>query len=301
MPVPFKILSLNELGGRKNNEDSIWPPLGQALLGHRLFLVCDGVGGNSKGEIASLLTCKHFDEYFAQNLKSDSQLDSDFVNRCREWVITKFDNFIAQHEGAADMSTTLTLAYLKEKSIFIAWCGDSRIYLIRGGEIVFQSDDHSLVNELVKRGDISREEALNHPHRNVITRSIQAKRPFSEIQTAELLDIEDNDELLLCTDGLLENIDQNVLKEILTNADESSRLDLFQQNCFQKTRDNYSMYLITLKNLSAGIESSNIIDKSTLNKKKGKGLLVSAIIMVLLLAIAFIGYYFGYLEFIKGY
>jgi serine/threonine protein phosphatase PrpC len=296
MPVPSKILSLNEIGGRKNNEDAIWPPLGQALLGHRLFLVCDGVGGNSKGEVASALTCKHFNGYFEQNLKNESQLDADFVSQGRDWVVTQFDNFIAEHPGAADMSTTLTLAYIKEKSIFLAWCGDSRIHLIRNCEIIFQSEDHSLVNELVKNGDITLEEAETHLHRNIITRSIQAKRPFSEIQTMEIFDIQDNDELLLCTDGLLEKINPEVLKEILSSKPESDHLDRFQEYCFQKTRDNYSMYLISLKNLNVSTDPQIVIPMPSLNKTKEKGWLTAIITLALMCAIALAGYYFGYFD-----
>ncbi|TDQ09439.1 PP2C family protein-serine/threonine phosphatase [Pedobacter metabolipauper] len=297
MPVPLKIYSLNELGNRKNNEDSIHPPAGEALLGNSLFLVCDGVGGNSKGEVASELACRHFNTYFNQNLSSEDLLNDDFINAGREWVIKHFDEYIAQHEGAEDMSTTLTLAYLKKKSIFVAWCGDSRIYLIRDGEIVFQSQDHSLVNELVKRGNITPEEALTHPHRNVITRSLQAKRPYSEIQTDEIFDIRDNDYLLLCSDGLLEKVTPTVLKVLLTQSDTGDLTEQFQEYCYQKTRDNYSMYLIKLINLNNEPIIIGETNKITISKSKLKlkslwiGLIILSIVLIGVLAAYFLGFF----------
>jgi serine/threonine protein phosphatase PrpC len=266
MPVPLKIYCINELGLRKNNEDSIWPPLNEALLGTRLFLVCDGVGGNSKGEVASAMACKYFNEYFDLHLHDEDQLNEDFINEARIWVVAHFDEYISNHPNAADMSTTLTLAYLKKNSIFVAWCGDSRIHLVRNGEIVFQSEDHSLVNELLRRGNITPEEAVNHPHRNVITRSIQAKKPYAAIQTAEIFDVKPNDYLLLCSDGLLEQISPSALKELLTTETSPDLVEQFQQFCRHQTRDNYSMYLLKLMNLDAPVKeissASSIVENN---------------------------------------
>lgn len=297
MPVPSKIYCLNELGQRKNNEDSIMPPSGQALLGNRLFLVCDGVGGNARGEVASELSCRYFNDYFDHHLQREEQLNTDFINAARDWVIRHFHSYIEEQEHAENMSTTLTLAYLKQDSVFVAWCGDSRIYLIRNGEVVFQSTDHSLVNELVRRGDITVEEALTHPHRNVITRSLQARIPYAEIQTEELFDIQENDYLLLCTDGLLEQITPEVLRTLLSVPEDEHMIEQFQAYCYQQTRDNYSMYLIALNNLqqqplSAPIEE--IVSPATPSRSKAG--MVSLLILLILLVAIYAGYHYNFFQ-----
>jgi PPM family protein phosphatase len=286
MPTPSKIYYLNELGRRKNNEDFIWPPAGEAFESTRLFLVCDGVGGNSRGEVASELTCCYFNDYFEQNLRSEEDLNQEFVNAAREWVVQHFKDYISLNPEAADMSTTLTLAYLKRDSIFVAWCGDSRIHLIRNGEIIFQSQDHSLVNELVKRGDITAEEALTHPHRNVITRSIQAKQPYSEIQTAEIFDIQEHDYLLLCTDGLLERISPAVLKSVLTTGQDAELEEKIQEYCFEQTRDNYSMYLVELAGKKFQVESAQKVEVKIEKKRSNNSRYVVAFIIIILLLVA---------------
>lgn len=291
MPVPKKIYSLNEIGGRKNNEDSIWPKKGWALPKGELYLVCDGVGGNSHGEVASELACKYIAEYFSANLKTEDALDDSFIASAREHAMTHFRAYISDHPDAEKMSTTLTLAYLKKQSLFVAWCGDSKIFLIREGDIIFQSEDHSLVNELVKRGDISPEEAATHPHRNVITRSLQVREPYSEIQTHELKDLREGDVLLLCSDGVTENVTPEVLRTILTEGDDDNIVEKFQSYCLGKTRDNYSMYLVELAAAPAAV-SQPAAPGHALKAKSGSRALTYALVLVaaILLAVAYANY-----------
>jgi PPM family protein phosphatase len=246
MPAPFKVYSLNEIGGRKNNEDAIWPAAAETMSNNNLFIVCDGVGGNSHGEVASAYASQFIGEYIKKNLLSEDHLTNDFLEKAREYAMERFCDYISQHPEAERMSTTLTLAYIKQNSIFVAWCGDSKVMLLRNGEIVFQSEDHSLVNELVKCGELTPEEALTHPQRNVITRSLQATAPYAIIDTVELTDVQEGDYLLLCTDGVTENITPGKLKFILSEGEGDDILEQFQQYCFGKTKDNYSMQLIKL-------------------------------------------------------
>ena len=94
MPVPSKIYSLNEIGGRKNNEDAIWPRKGEATNQDRLFLVCDGVGGNSHGEVASQMACEYFGAYFQEHLTSEADLTPAFVEQAREYIMGHFREYI---------------------------------------------------------------------------------------------------------------------------------------------------------------------------------------------------------------
>jgi serine/threonine protein phosphatase PrpC len=240
---------LNESGGREQNQDSVWPFKNAVSNDDKLFIVCDGVGGSSRGEVASALTCEGFANYFQQNLAKNKIPSCSFIEDARAYIMKKFGEYIDTHQGANNMATTLTLAYLNEKSVLIAWCGDSRVYQIRNGAVIFQTEDHSVVNMLVKAGDITSEEAMAHPRRNEILRAIQYQGSPSKIDCMELTDVRNGDYILLCSDGLLENIGDLELKHLLTGISSDQLLNEFQNLCQGKTRDNYSMYLLKLSGM----------------------------------------------------
>ena len=102
------------------------------------------------------------------------------------------------------MATTLTMVSVGASGITLAHIGDSRIYQFRQGEIIYQTEDHSLVNSLVKLGKISKEEALTHPQKNVIIRAIQGSEHPTEADVVLLKDIQAGDYFFMCTDGVLE-------------------------------------------------------------------------------------------------
>ena len=178
--------------------------------------------------------------------------DADFVERARQITMNEFEQYIRNHQEAEQMSTTLTLAYIGHDSVLVAWCGDSRIYQIRNGEVIFQSEDHSLVNELVKRGELLKADAENFSQKNIILRAIQYKRPFSSIDTMILKDVQPGDYILICSDGLLENVDRSILKQVLRGMPENNLSDIFEKYCYGRTKDNYSMYLIELNGKAGG-------------------------------------------------
>ena len=156
-------------------------------------------------------------------------------------------DFAFKHPGAARMGTTITLVYIGFNHISAAWCGDSRIYLFQNGKIRWHSEYHSYVAALVKHGEITAQEARNHPKRNVITRSLSSYGNASEIDLYHINDVKENDTLLLCTDGLLEQISEATLSKIMLDQTENKVL-LFLHYAKEKTKDNFSMYLLVLNN-----------------------------------------------------
>jgi protein phosphatase len=137
------------------------------------------------------------------------------------------------------------LALVKRRA-FICWCGDSRVYHVQKGEINFQTQDHSLVNTLLKSGDITADEVEAHPQKNVILKAVRADETISEAECHWIKKVRRGDYFLLCTDGLLENISERDIKFLLEQNDRGT-IDLvqsFQKFCYNKTNDNYSMYLI---------------------------------------------------------
>ncbi|CAN5183218.1 hypothetical protein BH09BAC2_BH09BAC2_12600 [soil metagenome] len=257
------VFSLNQIGGRKNIEDSISPPDHADNPG--VFLVCDGVGGNSNGEVASDLAVKAFYKIFTEEYDSirgkrefDSLLDKAILS-----FKSKVQEYVAEHPASKNTSTTLTIAVLKENKIYIGWCGDSRIYHIRKGQILYRTTDHSLVEELIAGKVITAEEALSHPQKNIITRSLDINIKEGGVESAVLEDLREGDWILLCTDGLMEQFKESTYSDILNSYDEDTNYaKKINDICEGKTGDNFSMYLINYKG-----EKTNTISSAASPKK----------------------------------
>lgn len=239
------IFYLNEQGQRKNIEDNIYPLPNSAEESDRLFIVCDGVGGLSKGEEASRITCESISEYLLrENKKNISQED---IELALKYNFQQMENYTALYPDAEQMSTTLTLAYFNDSTIIVAWCGDSRIYHIRNGKVLWQSKDHSLVQQLVDSGEIPAEDANHHPKKNIILRSLNATNNNSKTDFYSIDDFQKGDYILLCTDGILENIDGDAIYDVFgLHQKEANKKQLFLDYCEGKTSDNFSMYLLQL-------------------------------------------------------
>jgi protein phosphatase len=271
-----QITCLNELGWRENLEDTIYPPPGEATSNNNLFLVCDGVGGESKGEIASLIATREFAKYFDETPPEKNFIADDYLGQAQQHVLMEMRKYADIHPEALRMSTTLTLAYVNVKGVLAAWCGDSRIYHIRKGQIVWRSADHSLVAKLVEDGELTHEEAKNHPQRNVITRSLTASGKISDIDSKWLTDIQNDDYIMLCTDGVMEQISEPILEEIMSDPNEDKK-SLFLKYSLGKTNDNFSLYLLKFSNTNA---------VTTKKRTKKGGFLLLWIIAVLLISAA---------------
>jgi serine/threonine protein phosphatase PrpC len=244
----FKPAILNEIGGRLNNQDAVYPesPDENALV----FLVCDGVGGQKKGEVASTLICRYFPEYFTKAHKK--QTCKNFLEEGLRYVESRLHEYINENPECSGMASTLTLLYFKKKtnSAVLGWVGDSRIYHIRDGSVIYQTKDHSEVQSLLDMGEITQEEAENHPRRNIITRAVTGRREV-RIDVATLKDIQPNDFFLLCTDGILENLGIGQIKKWFNEEQNPDYIkDLIYENAKGKTKDNYSMCLLKVKKLT---------------------------------------------------
>ena len=270
---------LNEQGKRKNLEDSLYPLPGKAKNNSSVFLVCDGVGGESKGEEASRIVCETMG---ATLEKQKGNITADILEKAAAQAVTNLQAFAEENPVAQNMSTTLTVACFQKESIWVGWCGDSRVYHIRNGKVLWRSKDHSLVQQLIETGDIAtEEEAMSHPQKNVILRSLSAGNSRSKIETHLITDVQKNDYILLCTDGILENIGDQELYEILNpEQKKDNKAKLFLNYCEGKTNDNFSLYLLQL-----GKDYTAVFQKSFLNLK------VIFLILTVLIA-AIISYFF---------
>ncbi|HWR44787.1 Stp1/IreP family PP2C-type Ser/Thr phosphatase [Sporomusa sp.] len=177
---------------RKTNEDSyiFSPP--------HLFLVADGMGGHVAGEIASNLGANTIQEYIK---KCKQQFDWEQI--LKEAIIQANAIIYQMSQSKSEclgMGTTLTAIYAEGSEIFWGHVGDSRLYLIRDNILQQITNDHSLVGELVQSGSITADEALVHPHRNILTRAVGTSDTIC-VDSGRFLQ-QPGDRLLLCTDGL---------------------------------------------------------------------------------------------------
>lgn len=246
-PVGF-----TQQGRRDNNEDYIVPPLGRATHHDRFFVVCDGVGGAQRGEVASLIAGESLQRFAKQH--PTQPVDSTFVREALHSIEAAFDRAIADETEAnlAGMSTTMTMLSLHDRGVTIAHVGDSRVYHVRDNQILHQTDDHSLVNELVRTRQITPEEAATHPRRNVITRAIQGSNSPTAATVYVTQDVAPDDYFFLCTDGVLECIDAKQLTDLLADTVQSDQEKVKEllARCANGSRDNYSGYLIRVADVA---------------------------------------------------
>ena len=192
---------------RKVNEDSMIsvPELG-------MFLVADGMGGHAGGDFASQCIVARIGQ-IDQNLPS-----SEVMKAMRSAILEAHYEILAEAErrGGGTIGSTAIGLILSEPHFACLWVGDSRLYHMRNGKMVQLSRDHSLVNDLLESGQITEEEAVNHPHGNVITRAVGVG------DTVEIDKLrgtyEPGDRFLLCSDGLSGFVTDEVISQYMSTA-----------------------------------------------------------------------------------
>ena len=200
----------------------MFPEHGTLKDSDRLFIVCDGMGGHSAGDVASSTVCQELSRsILSQCPDTEGSFNDDTFKSA---LSDAFDMLDTKDNGAAKkMGTTMTFLKLHDEGATIAHIGDSRVYHIRPGEdasdteILFQTYDHSLVNDLVKVGELTPEEAKHSNQKNIITRAMQPnmeRRSRADIYHTH--DIKPGDYFMLCSDGILEQMEDENIKYIFS-------------------------------------------------------------------------------------
>ncbi len=226
----MEISLLTDVGQKRtNNQDYVNYYVNRA--GRTMIILADGMGGHRAGNIASEMAVTDLGVAWV-----DTQIDT--VNEVREWFANNLEienqriNQLGQNEAYKGMGTTLEAVAIIDNQAIYAHIGDSRIGLIRGEEYHQLTSDHSLVNELLKAGQLTPEEAASHPQKNIITQSIGQK---DEIQPDfGMITLEPGDYLLLNSDGLTNMISGSEISDIVTSdislADKAATLIRFANN-----------------------------------------------------------------------
>jgi protein phosphatase len=233
---------------RRENEDS-------AYVRAPVFVVADGMGGAQAGEVASSIAI----EAFERELPDSGTPEERLAERVREANQQIYEHSRAEH-GREGMGTTLTAAYLDDAHLAIAHVGDSRAYLFRDGELTRLTQDHSLVDELVRQGKLTEEQAAEHPQRSIITRAL-GPEPDVEVDTWTY-PVRAGDVLLLCSDGLTSMVPEEQIAEILRSAEtlEEAGGRLIEQANEAGGRDNITVVLFRLEEVG----SDAVIDQPTI-------------------------------------
>jgi len=236
-------------GKRSNNEDCIYPLSELANPAQSLYMVCDGVGGAEKGEVASALACDSFQTFFNTFLDGNDPSET-FINRTVQYTESRFDEYMNDHPEAQGMATTFTMLYIGDSGITVAHIGDSRIYQFREGQIIYQTEDHSYVQSLVKLGQITKDEAAVHPQKNLITRALTGTSDDVSVDVDLLKDIQDGDIFFLCTDGVTECVSDEKLTALFSSGlNMESVKNKLVENCTEASRDNFSFYIIPIQSI----------------------------------------------------
>lgn len=287
--------------GMPHQEDCIYPEYGKQKDSDRLFILCDGMGGHDAGEVASATVC---DAMSRKILGDGNREDGVFTRELFDKAVdAAFKELDTKDNGAEKkMGTTMTLVKLHEEGAFMAHMGDSRIYHIRPGvngddtKIIYESSDHSLVNDLVKVGELTRQEARNSKQKNVITRAMQPNldnRPKSEIH--ETSDIRPGDYIYMCSDGMLEQADMEdgtSIRNVFSKAggSDADKIKILRK-VTEDNQDNHSAIIIHITDVidekmerkDRKTEDSGRIPDQRKESSTGKSLVIRILMMVALL------------------
>ena len=240
-------LAIHELGQRTNQEDTIFPALGAATSTDRLFIVCDGMGGHEGGEVASQAVCEALSSSLAGYRTENLFFNEDVLTKALAQAYQALHEKNAGRQGRK-MGTTLTLLLFHRGGVLAAYIGDSRIYHLRPStkEVRYSTRDHSLVYDLFDAGLITRQEIKSHPQKNVITRAMMPDEAVqAEPDVVFIRDVKAGDYFYLCTDGMLEQMDNEEIIDIFSNAslsDEEKRAKLLEAT--SDNADNHSAYIL---------------------------------------------------------
>ena len=265
--------AIHQLGKRKNQEDTIYPVAGQATADDRLFIVCDGMGGHEKGEVASAAVCEGLSQAIGELLPAGETLTDQQFESALTKAFDALDAADVAHEGK--MGTTMTFLCLHKGGCLVAHIGDSRIYHLRpqSEQVLYRSRDHSLVQQLYELGEISYNEMGTSQRKNIILKAMQ---PFQEERSKATLvhitDIRPGDYFYLCSDGMLEQMEDDEILSILNMniSDEEKAAELVKRTV--DNADNHSAYLLHIKDVEHEPGDELLVSDEEEARRKNKAL-----------------------------
>ena len=196
---------------RSHNEDSV--TILRNTSGEYLMIVADGMGGHRKGEVASALAVAHLGKRFTDCASVGTKIDAvnwlrDNVNEVNKQIL----EYGEKNENSSGLGTTLVAAIVTKEFLIIGNLGDSSGYVIKNGKLYKVTKPHTLVNLLVDAGNLTEEQAKNHPKKNVLMKALGA----SEMADIDIFDVDNgSDSVMLCSDGLTNMLSDEQIEKLL--------------------------------------------------------------------------------------
>lgn len=225
---------------RPLNEDSFLADSERSI-----FAVADGVGGAEAGEVASQTAIEVLDEAFRH--KVDGADIEDLMELAIQRANASIYQMAQENARFSMMATTIVALHIKQNIATIGHVGDSRLYrLTPGGQLLRETDDHSVVEEEVRAGRMTAEQAANHPSKNVISRALGAEDDV-EVDM-KVMEVDDGTQFLLCTDGITRHLpDHEIRQLLLTHDDLTGACEEMKRRCFERgAEDNLTAVLISV-------------------------------------------------------
>lgn len=225
---------------RPLNEDSF---LADSERG--IFAVADGVGGAEAGEVASQTAIEVLDEAFRHKVEGDDI--EDLMELAIQRANASIHQMAQDHAKFSMMATTIVGLHLKGNTATIAHVGDSRLYrLTPAGQLLRETEDHSVVEEEVRAGRMTAEQAAHHPSKNVISRALGAENDV-EVDL-KVIEVDDGTEFLLCTDGITRHVPDHELRQLLiTNDDLPTLCGELKRRCYERgAEDNLTAVVVRI-------------------------------------------------------
>jgi protein phosphatase len=236
----FEYAQKSDRGGREYNEDC-GDMLADKKNGRYCYVIADGLGGHQGGKIASELVVNHIINNFPRitnkNLKSELNA---ILQEANDLILDKG----AESYRLQDMKTTCVVLIILDCFAYWAHVGDSRLYVIRNEKIIHRTEDHSVVQALIKMGDIKPEEANNHPQRSQLLKVLGTKYELTPTIFSEGLKLRRGDGLLLCTDGFWEPLQDSLISKLTSKAAQKSEtiLDFYFEKAIETGKAKTAKY-----------------------------------------------------------
>ena len=230
---------LSDIGNvRALNEDSVGY---HEDIQKKIFVVCDGMGGHNAGEIASSIGVNSCIEYI-KALKNLNEPLNEIMVEAVKYSNVEIYKEASKKTELKGMGTTITAALVVEQEMVVANVGDSSCYVLKSDGIHKITKDHSLVQELLDNGNITEQEAKRHPNKNIITRALGTD--YSVMVDTFNVNLQDVIKVLLCSDGLTNDVDNNEMYDILIKDDsEAAAKRLVELAKLKGGRDNISVVI----------------------------------------------------------
>ncbi len=212
----MKVCVSTDIGRRREkNQDYYFTSEEPVGILPNLFIIADGMGGHRAGDFASRQVVETMSAVAEETKEGEVE---DVLRNCVERANEALCAYSATHEEVRGMGSTVVAAVLTDRTLHIANVGDSRLYLVGDDGIRQLTTDHSLVHEMLMRGEIDEETARVHPKRNIITRAL-GTADFVEVDlfTEEL---KKGEKILMCTDGLTNMVENDEIRSVLTGTDD---------------------------------------------------------------------------------